>query len=97
MWSAACTIYELLTGKLLFEGSSDIEVVSRIFEVLGTPTIDEWPECEDMPCYLPFNEIKGIGLLIADPAANDFLMKMLQLNPKNRCQATDLLSHEFLL
>ncbi len=85
IWSTACTIYELLTSKLLFEGTSDIEVVSRIFEVLGTPTTDEWPECEDLPCYLPFNEIKGTGLQIADHATNNFLMKMLQVNPKNRC------------
>jgi hypothetical protein len=55
-----------------------------MFEVLGTPTVDEWPECEDMPCYLPFSEIKGTGLQIDDPRINNFLLKMLQLNPKNR-------------
>ena len=32
IWSAACSIYELITGKLLFEGDSDIEVVCKIFE-----------------------------------------------------------------
>jgi len=46
--------------------------------------MEEWPECEEMPCYLPFGEMKGAGLQIDDPKTNDFLLKMLQLNPKKR-------------
>ena len=56
IWSAACVIYELVTGKILFPGSGDLEVLCNIFEVRGTPKLDEWPECESMPCYLPFND-----------------------------------------
>ena len=56
IWSAACVIYELLTGKILFPGTGDLEVLCNIFEIRGTPRLEEWPECESMPCYMPFND-----------------------------------------
>ena len=27
VWSTACTIFEVVTGKVLFEGTSDLEVL----------------------------------------------------------------------
>ena len=56
IWSLACVMYELTTGEVLFGGTSDIEVVCKLFSVRGTPKPEEWPECEQMPCYLPFED-----------------------------------------
>lgn len=76
IWSAACTLYELMTGKILFQGTSDIEVVAKIFEVLGTPK--DWPEVEDLPCYLPFADSVGSGLSdIESEEIKEILYKML--------------------
>lgn len=50
-------IYELITGKILFPGTGDLEVLCNIFDVRGTPNVYDWPECEQFPNYLPFNEI----------------------------------------
>jgi len=27
-----------------------------MFEIMGTPTEEDWPEVVDMPNYLPFND-----------------------------------------
>ena len=56
IWSLACVMYELTTGEVLFGGTSDIEVVCKLFSIRGTPKPEEWPECEQMPCYLPFED-----------------------------------------
>ena len=37
IWSAACLIYELNTGDVLFAGTSDIEVICKLFNIRGTP------------------------------------------------------------
>lgn len=35
MWSAACTIYELYTGKFLFAGESNNEMLKLILQTVG--------------------------------------------------------------
>ena len=56
-WSAGCVLAELLTNDgHFFPASSDIEQLCKIFEVLGTPKVEDWPEVEDLPTYLPFAE-----------------------------------------
>lgn len=35
---------ELFTGKPLFPGASEIDQLDRICQVLGTPSVQEWPE-----------------------------------------------------
>ncbi|KAH8030978.1 hypothetical protein HPB51_012446 [Rhipicephalus microplus] len=52
VWSIEC-IFELLTGKTLFRGDSEIDQLFRIFRVLGTPTTDTWPEVTQLPNYKP--------------------------------------------
>ena len=57
VWSAGCVMAELLTNDgHFFPASSDIEQLCKIFETLGTPEVEsDWPECESLPTYLPFN------------------------------------------
>lgn len=35
VWSAACTLYELFTGKILFPGRSNNQMLKHIMEVKG--------------------------------------------------------------
>lgn len=35
VWSAACTLYELFTGKILFPGRSNNQMLKHIMEVMG--------------------------------------------------------------
>ena len=96
MWSVGCVFAEILTGKVLFPGQSDIEQLSLIFDTLGTPDVEDWPEVEDLPCYLPFtpqkpkdlacvlNQTTKLARTKLDERLVDLLRKMLALNPSKR-------------
>jgi serine/threonine protein kinase len=43
VWSAGAIIAELMTLSPLFPGNNDIDQISKVFEVMGTPTKDSWP------------------------------------------------------
>lgn len=85
-------MFELMTDKILFAGSSDLEVICKIFEIRGTPVAEEWPECEGMPCYIPFEDQPPNTSLSADALLSDsqteLLKQMLSLNPKHRPSAS---------
>lgn len=38
-----CIFAELMCRRPLFPGSSDVDQVARIFQVMGTPTEENWP------------------------------------------------------
>ena len=106
VWSAGCVFAEILTGSVLFPGQSDIEQLSLIFDVLGVPAVEDWPEVEFLPCYLPFNPQKPKDLetvlnnlkLKQSPKTpiNDkfvsLIKQMLQLNPAKRIKVNDCIN-----
>ena len=49
MWSVGCIFFEMLAMQALFPGDSAIEMIERIFTLLGTPNTQIWPEYEHMP------------------------------------------------
>jgi cyclin-dependent kinase len=51
-WAVGCIIFQILTGKPLFTGDSDIDQLFRIYRKLGIPTRGEFG---DMPDKLDFN------------------------------------------
>ena len=40
LWSAGTIIFEMLTGQVMFNGHSDIEMLMLIFKLKGTPLPD---------------------------------------------------------
>lgn len=53
MWSVGCVIGELATGTPLFGGDSEIDTIFKVFQKLGTPTLEEWPTLRDLPEFKP--------------------------------------------
>mmetsp|Transcript_87870 Transcript_87870/g.229240 ORF Transcript_87870/g.229240 Transcript_87870/m.229240 type:complete len:206 (+) Transcript_87870:645-1262(+) len=53
IWSAGCTIAEMATGFQLFAGDSEIGTIFKVFERLGTPTVEQWPCLMDLPHFKP--------------------------------------------
>lgn len=46
-----CIFGEMVTKMPLFPGQSDIDVVHKIFEKMGTPTEEVWPGVSDLPGF----------------------------------------------
>merc|ERR1719272_916917 len=51
IWSCGCIFSEMATGHALFPGDSEIDTIFKIFQVLGTPTLQEWPGLKDLQDY----------------------------------------------
>lgn len=49
IWSIGCIFGELLTMKPLFPGQSEIKQIELIFEALGSPREELWPDYEKIP------------------------------------------------
>jgi cell cycle related kinase len=49
IWSAGAVIAELMALSPLFPGVNDIDQMSRVFQVMGTPNKENWPV---MKCFI---------------------------------------------
>ncbi len=49
MWSVGCMMGELLRGEPLFQGKGEVDQLSKVFSVLGTPTELSWPGWRKLP------------------------------------------------
>lgn len=43
MWAIGCILAELLLRVPFLPGETDLDQLSRIFQVFGTPTEEIWP------------------------------------------------------
>ncbi len=51
MWAFACIYAEVIQGFPLFTSSNEIEQISKIAEILGTPDERNWKTIVNMPDY----------------------------------------------
>jgi serine/threonine protein kinase len=49
VWSLGCVFGELLLGRPLFQGDSEIGQLVQICKLLGTPTEAQWPGWTQLP------------------------------------------------
>jgi len=98
MWSCGCIFAELFLRKSLFPGQYEMDQLSKVFEVIGTPSEEEWPEKAALS-RSNFNEFpaKSWKDLIPemDPQAQDLVQKMLCFSPSDRITASDALLHPY--
>lgn len=100
IWSVACIFAEMFLGRPLFQGDSEIDQLYAIFEVLGTPTGDMWPEMVEFPEYKdsftkwPKQDLAHV-IPAADPQAIDLMEKMFIYNPATRMSARAALDHAY--
>ncbi|RHZ07368.1 hypothetical protein DYB31_000364 [Aphanomyces astaci] len=106
MWSAGCIMVcnaEMLGRKPLFPGSSTVNQLGKIFNVLGTPSsayIDRllkpaaqrWVEKQTYRPALAFSELYPQTNVLAI----DLLAKLLTLDPQSRLTADQALAHPYI-
>jgi len=96
IWSVAVVIAELFSLKPLFPGANDIDQMFRVFQIMGSPTVENWPGVDLLPDYskVGFPDLDPINLSIIIPhmSTDDlmFLEKMLVLDPAKRWTASML-------
>jgi len=91
IFAVGCIVAELLLRVPLFPGDSDLGQLAKIFEVLGTPNANNWPDHKSLPDYCEF--VASTPILLRDifTAAPDDLIavidRLLRLSPNERCSA----------
>ena len=99
IWSAGVILAELLLEKTLFPGKTDVDVLVKIFNLLGIPNDNNWPDAIQLPSFrvakgTPITSIQKKFANFSDEC-RDLLEKMIVLNPNNRITAEEALNHPY--
>ncbi|XP_067637243.1 cyclin-dependent kinase 7 [Eurosta solidaginis] len=99
IWAVGCILAELLLRVPFLPGDSDLDQLTKIFQALGTPTEENWPNLNKLPDYMQFKQFPAIPLQHIFTAAPDDLIvlaeKLLALNPAQRCTCSEALSMKY--
>ena len=100
IWSIGCIFAELCLKRPIFKGEYEIEQLFKIFDLLGTPNEDIWPEVVNLPYYkktFPKFHPKNLCDIIPNLDNNgiNLLYSMLQYDPNKRITAKQALLHVY--
>jgi len=102
-WSVGCILGEMATGAPLFAGDSEIDTIFKVFQKLGTPTLEQWPGLVEMPDFKPtfpkwspkgWENIRNTKAQVG-PEGIDLLEKLMAFDPKKRLSARRALQHAY--
>lgn len=89
-WAVGCIMAELYTLRPLFPGSSEVDTIFKICQVLGTPKKNDWPEGFQLAAAMNFRWPQCVpsNLRSLIPSASTeaihLMRDLLQWDPKKR-------------
>mmetsp|Transcript_22161 Transcript_22161/g.44832 ORF Transcript_22161/g.44832 Transcript_22161/m.44832 type:complete len:416 (-) Transcript_22161:120-1367(-) len=110
MWSIGCIFGELLKKEATIQGRGELDQIDKIFQLLGSPTEERWPNFSKLPNsrtfrwktdrgsrlgeIFPVNTFTG-GQTYLDPNGLKLLGSLLTLDPQRRMTADEALRHPY--
>lgn len=98
IWSVGCIFAEMFRRKPLFCGNSEADQLCKIFDMIGLPSEEEWPEDVTLPrsAFSPRSQ-QPVEKFIPeiDAAGAQLLLEMLTFNTQRRISASQALLHPF--
>ena len=111
IFAVGCVMAEMMTLRPLFQGKNEVEQISLIFQMLGTPSQNHWPKgmslIQNLNLAVLFHsstpssheqrirENLEISIPNASPESLDIIQKMIELDPSRRFSAKELLHEPF--
>jgi cell division cycle 2-like protein len=111
MWSIGCIFGELICQEAIMKGQGELDQIDKIFQMVGTPTEENWPDFKKLPSGSIFRWKKQEKILLAekfpintpphvqqtflDGNGYDLLSKLLALDPQERITAQQALDHPY--
>ncbi|KAJ2236043.1 serine/threonine protein kinase, CMGC, CDC2/CDK sub [Coemansia sp. RSA 455] len=99
MWGIGCIFAEMLVGKPVFQGSTDLNQIEQVMRICGSPHDSLWPGWRDMPDCKQVDEFANYPRRVREEFARfgedaaDLLDQLLQLDPRRRPDAAAALGH----
>jgi serine/threonine protein kinase len=98
IWSCGCIFAELFLRKPLFPGQNEMGQLAKIFEIIGTPSEEDWSENSAVTrSNFPRSSKRNWNDIIPElePLAKDLLEKMLCFSTSRRITAAEALVHPY--
>ncbi|XP_035942108.1 MAPK/MAK/MRK overlapping kinase isoform X7 [Halichoerus grypus] len=100
LWSAGCVFYEIASLQPLFPGANELDQISKIHDVIGTPaekTLTKFKQSRAMSFDFPFKKGSGIPQLTASLSSQclSLLHAMVAYDPDERITAHQALQHPY--
>ncbi|KAJ3321184.1 hypothetical protein HDV06_004527 [Boothiomyces sp. JEL0866] len=101
LWSIGCIFAELIDNTPLLPGKGEIDQLSKIFQLLGTPNETTWPGYYDLPntktvnfANQPNNNLNSRFAFLS-ALGLDLMSKFLTFDPEKRITASEAMEHPF--
>ncbi|KAJ3255191.1 serine/threonine protein kinase, CMGC, CDC2/CDK sub [Boothiomyces macroporosus] len=105
MWGVGCIFGELLKRRPILPGANEMDQLKKIFELLGSPTAQNWPGYSDLP-LVKDGKVTDFGVKESTLSTKfnsssysnetyNLLYNLLRLDPTKRLSASEALKHEY--
>ena len=100
IWSVGAIFGELLLNRPIFKGESETNQIIKIFDFLGTPTAESWPNFASLNIYrsVPMFPKKNLHFIFDERMGDDgidLFQNLCAYDPSKRLSAKKALNHKY--